>query len=338
MKLLTGAAVLIAHAVLPALAYDGLRQLQLLSPNISQLAFHYQSADLPSAPVTVYALSHPQDSDPVIASISPRDGSFTWRLQWPDIKRYIAIHDKLVLVSTRGVTILHGLSGQFLGDYTFGEALLDVSPVEHNSALLCLTSRSLYKLEAANGNLIWSKALPESALEHAPAKVVSDAVLLLGSDNHPRFVDFNSATGEILGAQPHTLKHYIEDASTDALAFPNLPAFAYLTKSFSIQSFCPITSKSVIYKPVKDTSSTNPFVSIRSLGLESAGYFLASKKNGAASVLRFKDAESCEIEQAWDFTEAVRSYPSFGGPSDLCTDTQCSLQWHHRPLIRDPRH
>lgn len=306
MKLLSGILLLLAQAVLPSLAKDGLRQLQLLSPNISQLAFHYQSADLASAPVTIYALSHPQDSEPVVASINPRDGSFTWRLQWPDIKRYIAVHDKLVLVSTSGVTILHGPSGQFLGDYTFEEPLLDVSPVEHNSALLCLTSRSLYKLEAANGDLIWSKALPEAALEHKPVKIVSDAVLLLGSDNHPRTIDFNSATGETLSAQPHTNKHYIENASTDVLAFADLPAFAYLTKSFSIQSFCPTTSKTVTYKPAKDTSSTNPFVSISSLGLESAGYFLASKKNGAASVLRFKDTDSCEIEQAWDFAEAVR--------------------------------
>jgi len=308
MRNLISALVLLSQAVLPSLASDGLKQLQLISPNISQLAFHYQSQDLASAPVTLYALSHSQGSDPVVASISPRDGSFIWRLQWPDTKQYMAVQDKLILISSRGVTILHGQSGIFLGDYVLEEALLDVAVVENGSRLLCLSSKQVVKLDASNGEVIWTRALPQTVAQLHPARVIAGGILLIGPDNHPRMINFDAATGEIQSTHPQTVTSYITDSKKDIIAFPDISAFAYITNSFSIQSLCPSNSKAVTHKPSPDTTSTNPYVSIQDLGLTSSGYFLARKRNGAASVLRFvADAKACAIESAWEFNDPVSS-------------------------------
>lgn len=279
----------------------------LIAPNVTQLGFHYQSADAPAAPVALYALSYAHDES-TIASINPKEGSFNWRLQWPNVSRYIAVHQYLLLFSEieSVVTALNGINGQLLWDWSSPAPLQDAFIVKEGQHVLLLSSKQVVKVSTATGSLLWTMDLPPPIQNAASYRILSNAVLAISADGRPTSLSFDHITGFFAEAQPHSISAHLHQESPSVLIVQEEKA-VFFSRSFSLQSFCPSEGRLHTYKPSPDTSSTNPFVSMHDIGLASKGYFLIKKLSGAASVLRIKEqAGACEVESAWEFNDAVR--------------------------------
>ena len=178
----------------------------IISPNLTQLGFHYQSADAPAAPVALYALSYAH-KESTIASINPKEGTFNWRLQWPNVSRYLAVHQYLLLFSESEnvVTALNGINGQFLWDWSASASLKDALVVKEGQHVLLLSSNQVVKVSTATGSLLWTMDLPSSLQNAASLRLLSNAVLAISKDGRPTSMSFDHITGFFAEAQPHSI-------------------------------------------------------------------------------------------------------------------------------------
>ena len=261
---------------------------------VDKVSFNYLTTNAPesrlTAPVTVFALSQ---SSGLLANLNPRNGSIVWRQFVPDLTSYKQWSDVvLASSSSAGLHLFNARNGVLLWDFRLLQPT-SIVPVEAGSALLAANATHIVKLHASTGNVQWQRTL-EDLPGYTLVGLTEDGAVV-SHNNELAMLHLEVATGQS-PSSPIQLK--LPKTRTHQLLFPSSPSRLVVLSDNTVHSICLGSHDS------SHVHRSATYHSIESLGLEETGYFLARRRQGPATLLRF--IGDCKVEVAWEFPDSVR--------------------------------
>jgi hypothetical protein len=233
----------------------------------SQLSLEFLGADQSNAPAALITLS----DDGLLARLQPTSGDVVWRQRVDGARAFHVQADLVLSVTPTEVHLFHAVTG-FL---QWSRRLPDVRAAYlHGNDTIVLTGERVLKLSLADGS---------TAAEIAEAGAV---MLFEREESLATYADGRLTIGK---------QHF--KAPSFIIPFPLLNKLVFLAANNVLTVACPTVST---------FKTSEPYVGLVQLdGLAAHGYFIGKKRDGKSSILRFKAGRECEIESAWEFSDAV---------------------------------